>query len=91
MKFSQSIKPISYLKAHASDVIKSFDAGDMSTIIVTQNGEAKAVLLSITEYEQHLESLTLLKILMESRESLQEGKYQPASEAFDEIRERVKK
>ena len=43
MKLSKNIKPVSYLKAHASEIIRGM-SDDKETIIITQNGETKAIL-----------------------------------------------
>ena len=88
MKYSDSIKPISYLKAHASEVIGEVsDKGE--TMIITQHGEAKVILQDIHVYEQMQESLALLKMLAQSSKSIEEGKYRPASESFDLLRKKT--
>jgi prevent-host-death family protein len=53
MKLSESIKPISYLKAHASEIINDVYK-NRKTYIITQNGYAKVVLYSIDDYENDL-------------------------------------
>ena len=90
MKLSESIKPISYIKAHAADIIRDFSTGQEDTIIVTQNGEAKAVLLDIALYERTQDSLALLKILCQSTVSLQKGRFKPAEKAFTDLRKKIK-
>ena len=62
MKPSEAIKPISYLKAHASEIVRDV-SGNQKTMVITQNGEAKVILQDIRVYEQTQESLALLKIL----------------------------
>lgn len=89
MKFSKAIKPISYLKAHASEVIRDV-SNNHDTMIITLNGEAKAVLQDIEVYEQNQESLALLKILAQSSANLGKKKFKPAKEAFSAIRDRLK-
>ena len=62
MKLYSQIKPISYLKAHVAEIVRTLgDQGE--PLIITQNGEAKVVMQDITSYEQMLESVALLKIL----------------------------
>jgi prevent-host-death family protein len=56
MKLSQAIKPISYVVSNASEVLKSLDGND-NIIVITHNGIAKAVLMSIKEYELLIEKL----------------------------------
>lgn len=88
MKYSKAIKPISYLKAHASEVVRDV-SNNHETMIITLNGEAKAVLQDIEVYEQNQESLSLLKILAQSSASLGKKKFKPAKEAFSAIRDRL--
>ncbi len=89
MKLSEDVKPISYFKAHASEIIRQI-FGKNKTMVITQNGEAKVVVQDIHLYEQTQESLTMLKILAMSSQSLREGKSSPVKDSFDVIRERVK-
>lgn len=88
MKLSETVKPISYIKAHASEIVREI-AGKKGPVVITLNGEAKAVLQDIVEYEKNQESLALLKILALGRKSLEEGKVRPAKEAFRSVRERA--
>lgn len=88
MKLSKSIKPISYFKAHASELIrKIFDQPE--TLVITQNGEAKAIIQDIKTYEQTQESLALLKILAQSQHSLSQGKIIPAKKVFEELKNKL--
>lgn len=89
MKISETIKPISYLKAHAADIIRNF-ANNEKTYIITQNGEAKAVLQDIKTYESLQESLLLLKIVALSTENLHQGNVKPLKKAFSDLRARIK-
>jgi len=88
MKYSESIKPISYLKTHASEVVRDV-CSNRETMIITHHGEAKVILQDIHVYEQTQESLALLKILAQSSGSIERGEYKPACEAFDAIRKRI--
>lgn len=87
---SEAIKPISYVKAHASEILRDV-SDNQKTMIITQNGEAKAILQDIIVYEQTQESLALLKILALSAKSLGNGEYKPIRNTFDTIRERIKR
>lgn len=62
MRYSQQIKPISYLKANAAEVLTRLTESG-TPMIITQNGEAKAVLQDIASYEETQETLALLKVL----------------------------
>ena len=87
MKYSTRIKPISYVKANAAELIREL-AENREPLIITQNGEAKAVLQDVASYEQDQETLALLKILALGRRQVEEGKTVPAEEAFRRLRER---
>jgi prevent-host-death family protein len=83
MKLSSQIKPISYLKAHAAEIVRNLgEKGE--PLIITQNGEAKAVLQDIASYEQTQETMALNTLQIE------EGKVQPAADVIRELRERRK-
>lgn len=84
MKPSKSIKPISYLKAHASEIVRDISKNN-DTMIITQNGEAKAVLQDIKVYEKMQDSLALLKILAMSGRSLKDGRKKPLDRAFKDL------
>ena len=87
MKLSESIKPISYLKAHAADIVRNI--GKLGgPLIITQNGEAKAVILDIDEYEKTQEAIAMLKILALGERQIAEGKCEPMADVFARIRQR---
>ena len=84
MKPSIAIKPITYLKTHTSDVIREVN-DTRGTVIITQNGEAKAVVQDISCYEQTQETLALLKLLALGRRSAQEGRTKPLREVIERL------
>ena len=88
MKLSESVKPISYFKAHAAEIIKKLSE-DQGVMIITQNGEAKAVVQDIQAYERIQESLAMLRILAQSRKSLEEGKVRPANEVLKDFEKKI--
>jgi prevent-host-death family protein len=90
MKLSRQVKPISYLKAKAPEVLRGL-AEESGPVFVTVNGEAKAVLQDIASYEQTQETLALLKVLALGAEEVKAGKVRPASAVFAEIRRRGKR
>ena len=89
MKLSEDIKPISYIKSHASEIIRDLSEKN-STIVITLNGEAKAILQDIREYEKVQESLAMLKILAQSRKSLEAGNTRSVKDVFRDIRAKAK-
>ncbi|MDP2157025.1 MAG: type II toxin-antitoxin system Phd/YefM family antitoxin [Nitrospirota bacterium] len=90
MKLSEQVKPISYIKAHASEIIRNI-SNSRSPVVITLNGEARAVLQDITEYEKDRESMAMLKILAMGRRNVEDGNFRPAAAAFQSIRERAGK
>jgi prevent-host-death family protein len=86
MKMSTQIKPISYLKAHAAEIVRNFNE-QREPMVITQNGEAKVVLQDIESYEQTMETMALLKILALGVTQIGEGKTQPALDVIKRIRE----
>ena len=89
MKLSESIKPISYLKSNTAEAIRDVSQG-RQPMVITQHGEAKAVLQDITSYEQMQESLALLKMLAQSSKGVREGRTKPVKKAFADVRKQVK-
>jgi len=88
MKLEKSVKSISYLKSHTAEILKDLSA-TQQPLIVTQNGEAKAVVQDIASYEKTQESLALLKILALSSSNLKQNKTRPVSQAFKNIRKQI--
>ena len=85
MRLSSQIKPISYLKAHAAEIIRNLsDKGD--PLIITQNGEAKVVIQDIKSFEETQETIAMLKILALGNRQIEEGKVVTASDAIKRIR-----
>jgi prevent-host-death family protein len=89
MKLSETVKPISYLKSHTAEVLRDVSEGQR-TMVITQHGEARAVLQDIASYEQTQESLALLKMLAQSSKSIQEGRSKPLKKAFADVRKHVR-
>jgi len=89
VKLSKSVKPISYLKSKTADAIREVTEGQ-AAMVITQNGEAKAVLQDIVDYERTQESLALLKILSQSMHSYYEGKNKNVKKSFADIRKKIR-
>ncbi|HDP94984.1 MAG TPA: type II toxin-antitoxin system Phd/YefM family antitoxin [Candidatus Aminicenantes bacterium] len=90
MKLSESVKPISYLKAHASEMLRDL-SNNQKTMVITQNGEAKAVLQDIKSYEEMQESLALLKMLSLSSKSRDKKQYKTIETSFSDIHNKIEK
>jgi len=90
VKFSQRIKPVSYLKAHTARIIRELST-QPGILVITQDGRAKAVVQDIDSYEQTQESLAMLKLLTQSQRSIEAGKHKPLKKAFADLSVRTKK
>lgn len=89
MKLSTAVKPISYLKTHASELIRDI-VSTQQALIVTHNGEAKVVVQDIRSYEKMQETLALLKILTGSKQNIKRGKVKSIDEAFGSLEKRIR-
>ena len=84
MKLSDSVKPITYFKAHASEVLEKLDQ-DGNAMVITQNGEAKAVVMGIREYERLKDGIALMQLVAQGERSIREGQGQALHEGFEEL------
>ncbi|MCL2658642.1 MAG: type II toxin-antitoxin system Phd/YefM family antitoxin [Betaproteobacteria bacterium] len=84
MSLAKQIKPITYLKSSAAEIVKAF-ATNPEPMIITQNGEAKMVVMDIAEYEKQQETMALLKLIALGRKELKAGKFSDAEAFFDEM------
>jgi prevent-host-death family protein len=87
MRYSTQIKPISYLKANAAQVLDEVRE-QRKTFVITQNGEAKAVLQDVASYEETQETLALLKILALGNQQVAAGRVKPVAEVAKRLRGR---
>jgi prevent-host-death family protein len=88
MHLSQDIKPISYLKAKTADVINSVNE-NQRTIIITQNGEAKAVIQDIKTYENLQNSLNLLKLIVQSENDIENNEVIEQDKMFETLEQKL--
>jgi prevent-host-death family protein len=88
MHLSQDIKPISYLKAKTADVINSVNE-NQRTIIITQNGEAKAIIQDIKTYENLQNSLNLLKLIVQSENDIENNEVIEQDKMFENLEQKL--
>ncbi len=79
MRYASQVKPISYLKANAAEVLAHITE-QREPMVITQNGEAKAVLQDVASYDETQETLALLKILALGNQDVAEGKVKPVAD-----------
>lgn len=88
MRYSAQVKPISYLKANAAEVLLDL-AENREPMVITQNGEAKAVLQDVASFEQTQETLALLKLLALGNQDIEAGRTKPARAVVDRMRKKA--
>ena len=81
------VRPISYVKANAADLIRELKENG-EPLVITQNGEATAVMQDVASYEATQETLALLKILALGRRQVEEGRTVAADQVFRRLRKR---
>lgn len=87
MRYSTQVKPISYLKANAAQVLRDI-AQQREPMVITQNGEATAVIQDIASYESSQNTLALLKILALGNQQIEQGRIVSAANAIARVRQR---
>ena len=85
MRYTTQIKSISYLKANAAEVLDQLTE-KREPLVITQNGEAKAVMQDVASYDEMQETLALLKILALGNREIEEGKVKPIAEVVNRLR-----
>jgi prevent-host-death family protein len=87
MRYSTQIKPISYVKAHAAELLDRITE-EREPIIITQNGEARAVLVDVHSYDASQETLAMWQILAIGKKQIEASQTLPLAEAIARIRNR---
>lgn len=88
MKYSTQIKPISYLKANAAEIMRQLTE-QREPMVITQNGEAKMVIQDVASYEEIQETMALLKILAIGNREIEAGELSPAADVIRRLREKT--
>ncbi len=84
MKLSTQIKPISYLKSHAAQIVKELGES-RQPLVITQNGEATMVVIDVKSYEERENTLALLKLLAIGNGQIEQGRFRDAEDVFAEL------
>ena len=85
-----SIKPITYMKTNAADILAAVSQ-TRQPIIITHNGEGKMVIQDIESYQSAKETIAMLKLAALGRKSVERGRIKPARKAFENIERNRKK
>lgn len=87
MRYSSKVKPISYLKANAAEVLAQLTE-NREPMVITQNGEARAVIQDVASFEETQEALALLKILALGNQEVEAGRIRPVAKVAAQLRAR---
>jgi prevent-host-death family protein len=85
MRFSTHVRPISHVKAHAAEILDRL-ATDGEPVLITQNGEARAVLQDVHSYEETQETLAMLKLLALGQQQVEAGMLTPARDVIARLK-----
>ena len=84
----ENVKPISYVKTNAAQMMKYVNERK-NPIIITQNGEAKAVLIDIETYQDTEDAFALMNIIKLAETDIENGKVRKADDVFNDLREKI--
>ncbi len=90
MSIETDIRPITYLKSRAADLLKQVNE-TQRPVIITQNGEPRAVLQDPQSYESMRNALGLLKLISQGEEDFRKGKVSPKDDVFSRIEKAIRK
>ena len=90
VNLKQDVKPISYIKTNAAEMMDYIN-NHRNPIIITQHGEAKGVFLDIESYQDMINALSLMKLLQFSEKAIREGKVYDNEQVFSELRKKISK
>ncbi len=88
LNLKEDIKPISYIKTNAADMMR-YVSDVKNPVVITQNGEAKAVLVDIESYQSIKDAFTLMRLLQLSEKEMERGHSRKAGDVFAEIEKRL--
>jgi prevent-host-death family protein len=89
MTISEDIRPITYLKSKAPDLLKQINETHRP-VVITQNGEPKAVLQDPESYENMRNAIGILKLISQGEQDVKNGKSKPQEEVFASIERTLK-
>jgi len=84
MKISTDIKPVTYLKSRAADMLKQVNETHRP-IVITQNGEPRGVLQDPESYENMRNTIGLLKLISQGEEDIRNKKSKKQSKVFSDL------
>lgn len=90
MNITSDIRPITYLKSNAAEVLKQINE-TRRPMIITQNGEPKAVLQDAESYEKMRNAIGILKLISQGESDIKHGKFKSQEEIFSNLERKIRK
>lgn len=84
MKLSTQVKPISYLKDNAAQIVKDLTES-REPLLITQNGESKLVVMDVKTYDDNIQTIAMLKILAIGQKQIRNSQFKTLDQAFAEV------
>jgi prevent-host-death family protein len=88
INLKEDIKPISYIKTNAAEMMRYVNERK-NPIVITQNGEAKAVLIDIETYQETQDAFALMNIIKIAEKDITDGRVRKADDVFNDIRKKI--
>ena len=88
VNLANDIKPISYIKTNAADMMKYVN-DRRNPIVITQNGEARAVLVDIKTYQETQDAFALLNLIKMAEKEIQNGDFESSEKVFSDLRKEL--
>jgi prevent-host-death family protein len=88
INLKNDIKPISYIKTNAAEMMRYVNERK-NPIVITQNGEARAVLVDIETYQETQDAFALMSLIKIAEKDIQNGNMEPAKKVFSELKKKI--
>ncbi|MDR0473142.1 MAG: type II toxin-antitoxin system Phd/YefM family antitoxin [Treponema sp.] len=89
LSLRDNVKPISYVKTNAAEMMNYVNER-RNPIIITQNGEARAVLMDINTYQDNEDAFALMSLLKIAEKDIKDGNVKDSEEVFNELQKKFK-
>lgn len=89
MRLSESVKPLTWVKANATQMLKHIEETG-EPVVITKNGEAKAIVMDIREHEKAQDAMAMLRMLADSSAAKKAGKFRSVDEVFSGARQKLR-
>jgi len=88
MRIEHDVKPVTYMKTRAAELLRSVDE-TRRPVVITQSGEPKGVLMDFASYQELRKATLLLRLLAQGEADVREGRSEPQEKVFKSLRKRL--